>query len=46
MVLTGGDVDAIAGLLVLREGHRFPIFAAAPVLDVLDANPIFDVLAP
>jgi pyrroloquinoline quinone biosynthesis protein B len=45
VVLTGGDVDAIAGLLVLREGHRFTIFAAAPVLDVLDANPIFEVLA-
>ena len=45
VVLTGGDVDAIAGLLVLREGHRFTIFAAAPVLGVLDANSIFDVLA-
>lgn len=45
IVLTGGDVDAIAGLLVLREGHRFTIFAAAPVLDVLDANPIFEVLS-
>ena len=45
VVLTGGDVDAIAGLLVLREGHRFTLYAAAPVLDVLDANPIFEVLA-
>jgi pyrroloquinoline quinone biosynthesis protein B len=45
VVLTGGDVDAIAGLLVLREGHRFTIYGAAPVLDVIDANPIFDVLA-
>ncbi len=45
VVLTGGDVDAIAGLLVLREGHRFTILAAPPILDVLDANPIFDVLA-
>ena len=44
VVLTGGDVDAIAGLLVLREGHRFGVFAAAPVIDVLDANPIFEVL--
>ena len=44
VVLTGGDVDAIAGLLVLREGHRFGIFAAAPVIEVLDANPIFEVL--
>ncbi len=45
VLLTGGDVDAIAGLLVLREGHRFTVHAAAPVIGVLDANPIFDVLA-
>ncbi len=45
VVVTGGDVDAIAGLLVLREAQRFGIFAATPVLEVLDANPIFEVLA-
>ena len=45
VVLTGGDVDAIAGLLVLRERQPFTIYAAPRVLDVLDANPIFEVLA-
>jgi len=45
VVLTGGDVDAIAGLLVLRERHAFTVSAPAPVLAVLAANPIFDVLA-
>jgi pyrroloquinoline quinone biosynthesis protein B len=45
VVLTGGDVDAIAGLLVLRERQPFAIHAARRVLDVLDANPIFEVLA-
>jgi pyrroloquinoline quinone biosynthesis protein B len=45
VVLTGGDVDAIAGLLVLRERQPFTIHAAPRVLDVLDANPIFEVLA-
>jgi pyrroloquinoline quinone biosynthesis protein B len=45
VVLTGGDVDAIAGLLVLREAHAFTIYAGAQVLATLDANPIFEVLA-
>jgi pyrroloquinoline quinone biosynthesis protein B len=44
VVLTGGDVDAVAGLLVLREREKFTIHAASRVLAVLDANPIFDVL--
>lgn len=45
VVLTGGDVDAVAGLLTLRERHPFAIHAPRQVLDVLDANPIFEVLA-
>jgi pyrroloquinoline quinone biosynthesis protein B len=45
VVLTGGDVDAIAGLLVLRERHRFTIYAPARVLGILAENRIFDVLA-
>ncbi len=45
VVLNGGDVDAIAGLLTLRERQPFTIYATAKVLGVLDANPIFEVLA-
>ena len=45
VVLSNGDVDAIAGLLTLRERQRFTIYAARSVLDVLDANAIFEVLA-
>lgn len=45
VVLTGGDVDAIAGLLSLRERQPFAVYATAKVLAVLDANPIFEVLA-
>jgi pyrroloquinoline quinone biosynthesis protein B len=45
VVLTGGDVDAIAGLLTLRERQAFTIYATARVLATLDANPIFEVLA-
>jgi len=45
VVLANGDVDAIAGLLVLREGHRFTVHATGQVLAILDENPIFQVLA-
>ncbi len=46
VVLTNADVDHVAGLLSLREGHAFTIYAAGRVLDVLASNRIFDVLAP
>src|SRR5258708_4523057 len=45
VVLTGADVDAIAGLLHLRERQAFTIYARERVLAVLRANPIFGVLA-
>jgi len=45
VVLTGGDVDAIAGLLHLRERHRFTVYAPERVLAILAENRIFDVLA-
>ena len=38
------DVDAIAGLLHLRERQPFTIYAGQRVLDVLKANRIFGVL--
>jgi pyrroloquinoline quinone biosynthesis protein B len=44
VVLTGGDIDAIAGLLCLREHQPFSIYATPTVMDVLAANPIFRVL--
>jgi pyrroloquinoline quinone biosynthesis protein B len=45
VILTGADVDAIAGLLHLRERQAFTIYATDRVLAVLKANPIFDVLS-
>jgi pyrroloquinoline quinone biosynthesis protein B len=45
VVLTGGDVDAIAGLLTLRERHAFTVYGTARIHAVLNANPIFEVLA-
>jgi pyrroloquinoline quinone biosynthesis protein B len=44
VVVIGGDVDALAGLLVLRERHPFTIYAPRPMLDLLAGNRIFDVL--
>jgi pyrroloquinoline quinone biosynthesis protein B len=44
VVLTNGDVDAVAGLLTLREGQPFTVYGTRRVLDVLAANSIFDVL--
>ncbi|MGC1303986.1 MAG: pyrroloquinoline quinone biosynthesis protein PqqB [Caulobacteraceae bacterium] len=45
VVLTGGDVDVIAGLLTLRERQPFSLYATSKIHAVLDANPIFEVLA-
>ena len=46
LVLTNGDVDHVAGLLSLRESQRFALYATGAVLEVLERNPIFDVLNP
>jgi pyrroloquinoline quinone biosynthesis protein B len=46
VVLTGGDIDAIAGLLVLRERQPFTIYAPRSVLDLLADNDVFNVLDP
>ena len=45
VVLTGGDVDVIAGLLTLRERQALTVHATQRIHAVLDANPIFEVLA-
>jgi pyrroloquinoline quinone biosynthesis protein B len=44
VLLTNGDVDAIAGLLHLREGTPLALYAHPAVLKVLDDNPVFEVL--
>ncbi len=46
VVLTNGDVDAVAGLLCLRESQPFTVYGSARVLEVLAGNSIFDVLNP
>jgi pyrroloquinoline quinone biosynthesis protein B len=46
VLVTNGDVDHVAGLLSLRESQSFVLHATGRVLDMLAANPIFDVLSP
>jgi pyrroloquinoline quinone biosynthesis protein B len=45
-VLTGGDVDFVAGLLNLRELQPFTVYASSRVLATLADNSIFNVLDP
>jgi pyrroloquinoline quinone biosynthesis protein B len=46
VVLIGGDVDAIAGLLVLRERQPLTVYAPRTLLALLADNDIFNVLDP
>ncbi len=46
VILTNGEIDAVAGLLSMREGTPFAIYAHAKVLAILEANSIFNVLNP
>jgi pyrroloquinoline quinone biosynthesis protein B len=45
VILTNGEIDAVAGLLSMREGSPFTIYAHAKVLAILSANSIFNVLS-
>lgn len=45
VVLSNGEVDAIAGLLTLREGTPFALYAHPRILAQLDRNPVFEVVA-
>lgn len=45
VILTGAEVDQVAGLLHLRERQPFTIMGTPAVLDQLAANPIFNVLS-
>ena len=44
VILTGAEVDQVAGLLTLRERQRFDLYATAETLGTLEVNPIFAVL--
>ena len=44
VILTNSEVDAVAGLLSMREGSPFTIYAHERVLAILKSNSIFNVL--
>ncbi len=44
VILTNGEIDAVAGLLSMREGWPFTIYAHMKVLAILKTNSIFNVL--
>jgi len=45
VILTNSEVDAVAGLLSMREGWPFAIYAHPRVFSILKANSIFNVLS-
>ena len=45
VILTNGEIDAVAGLLSMREGSPFTIYAHSKVLAILRDNSIFNVLS-
>jgi pyrroloquinoline quinone biosynthesis protein B len=45
VILTNGEIDAVAGLLSMREGSPFTIYAHERVLAILKSNSIFNVLS-
>jgi pyrroloquinoline quinone biosynthesis protein B len=45
VILTNGEVDALTGLLSMREGSPFAIYAHERVLAILRSNSIFNVLS-
>jgi pyrroloquinoline quinone biosynthesis protein B len=44
VILTNSEIDAVAGLLSMREGWPFTIYAHPRVLSILNSNSIFNVL--
>ncbi len=44
VLLTNGDIDHIAGLLILREKQAFTVFLTAAIMEVIEQNPIFNAL--
>ncbi|WP_323716209.1 pyrroloquinoline quinone biosynthesis protein PqqB [Paracoccus aminovorans] len=46
VLVTNGDIDHVAGLLTLREGQAFDLFATPAIQAVLAANPMLSALDP
>ena len=46
VIVTNGDIDHIAGLLVLREKTGFDLYATGDILSIFAENKVFGVLDP
>jgi pyrroloquinoline quinone biosynthesis protein B len=46
VLLTGAEIDNVAGLLTMRERQAFAIWSTARVQEMLAENPIFEALDP
>lgn len=46
VLVTNGDIDHVAGLLILRESQPFDLYATAAIHDALAANPMLAALRP
>src|SRR4030095_4817005 len=44
VILTNGEIDAVAGLLSMREGSPFTLYAHQRVIEILKSNSILNVL--
>lgn len=44
VVLTGGEIDQVAGLLSMREGEPFSLYATPSIHDTLAQSAIFDAV--
>ncbi len=44
VVLSGGEVDQVAGLLTMREGHAFGLYASAATHETLSRSVIFEAI--
>ena len=45
VALTNGDVDHVDGLITLRERSPLTLYGTPEILGILDANPVYGVLA-
>ncbi|MFK0332135.1 pyrroloquinoline quinone biosynthesis protein PqqB [Rhizobium sp. NPDC090275] len=46
VLITNGDIDHLAGLLILREKQPLEIFVTAAIAEIVDDNPVFRALDP
>jgi pyrroloquinoline quinone biosynthesis protein B len=46
VLLTGAEIDQVAGLLSLREREAFTLYGTPSALSVIDGNSVFGVLPP